>query len=130
MIARRTPPSNQSRTAGRIVLAGFRACSASQGRTMASTGQHVRLVILGDIHGSFCLERDQQALRVLKPDMTLFLGDFGNEVGHTACCLQGCGLAALCHAWGSFCKELSITTLQFSLLVNNRMSGLLSRCAL
>ncbi|CAA0819969.1 Calcineurin-like metallo-phosphoesterase superfamily protein [Striga hermonthica] len=39
----------------------------------------VRIAIVGDIHNDWNLEEDTKALQLLKPDLVLFTGDFGNE---------------------------------------------------
>ncbi|GIM12937.1 hypothetical protein Vretimale_16176 [Volvox reticuliferus] len=39
----------------------------------------LRLAIVGDVHGAWIVDRDEAALRLLAPDLTLLVGDFGNE---------------------------------------------------
>ncbi|GFQ03114.1 hypothetical protein PHJA_002455200 [Phtheirospermum japonicum] len=39
----------------------------------------VRIAIVGDVHDDWSLEEDTKALQLLKPDLVLFTGDFGNE---------------------------------------------------
>ncbi|KAK1375726.1 Metallophos domain-containing protein [Heracleum sosnowskyi] len=39
----------------------------------------VRVVVVGDVHDYWNLEEDTKALELLKPDLVLFTGDFGNE---------------------------------------------------
>lgn len=39
----------------------------------------LRLAIVGDVHGAWLHEREDVALRLLNPHMTLLVGDFGNE---------------------------------------------------
>ncbi|KAH0651629.1 hypothetical protein KY290_032541 [Solanum tuberosum] len=39
----------------------------------------VRIVVVGDVHDDWNLEEDRKALQLLKPDLVLFTGDFGNE---------------------------------------------------
>lgn len=39
----------------------------------------VRIAIVGDVHDDWNLEEDRKALQLLKPDLVLFTGDFGNE---------------------------------------------------
>lgn len=34
---------------------------------------------MGDVHGAWNPRRDAAALRLLSPDITLLVGDFGNE---------------------------------------------------
>ncbi|PIN04209.1 hypothetical protein CDL12_23259 [Handroanthus impetiginosus] len=43
---------------------------------MAASG---RIAIVGDVHDDWNLEEDTKALQLLKPDVVLFTGDFGNE---------------------------------------------------
>ncbi|KAK6783540.1 hypothetical protein RDI58_016994 [Solanum bulbocastanum] len=38
-----------------------------------------RIVVVGDVHDDWNLEEDRKALQLLKPDLVLFTGDFGNE---------------------------------------------------
>ncbi|XP_073018286.1 uncharacterized protein [Primulina eburnea] len=38
-----------------------------------------RIAVVGDVHDDWNLEEDTKALQVLKPDLVLFTGDFGNE---------------------------------------------------
>ncbi|XP_073145868.1 uncharacterized protein [Henckelia pumila] len=39
----------------------------------------VRIAVIGDVHDDWNLEEDTKALQLLKPDLVLFTGDFGNE---------------------------------------------------
>ncbi|KAK4431836.1 hypothetical protein Salat_0945700 [Sesamum alatum] len=39
----------------------------------------VRIAIVGDVHDDWSLEEDTKALQLLKPDLVMFTGDFGNE---------------------------------------------------
>ncbi|KAG2485671.1 hypothetical protein HYH03_015643 [Edaphochlamys debaryana] len=39
----------------------------------------LKVAIVGDVHGSWRGDREEAALRLLGPDVTLLLGDFGNE---------------------------------------------------
>ncbi|CAI9098912.1 OLC1v1035644C1 [Oldenlandia corymbosa var. corymbosa] len=39
----------------------------------------VRIAVVGDVHDDWSLEEDTKALQLLKPDLVLFTGDFGNE---------------------------------------------------
>ncbi|KAL7093342.1 hypothetical protein ACP275_11G035200 [Erythranthe tilingii] len=39
----------------------------------------VRIAIVGDVHDDWNLQEDTKALQLLKPDLVLFTGDFGNE---------------------------------------------------
>ncbi len=39
----------------------------------------LQVAIVGDIHGAWNPRRDAAALRLLSPDVTLLVGDFGNE---------------------------------------------------
>ncbi|CAN4084424.1 unnamed protein product [Withania somnifera] len=39
----------------------------------------VRIAVVGDVHDDWNLEEDRKALQLLKPDLVLFTGDFGNE---------------------------------------------------
>ncbi|KAL3629623.1 hypothetical protein CASFOL_026845 [Castilleja foliolosa] len=39
----------------------------------------VRIAIVGDVHDDWSLQEDTKALQLLKPDLVLFTGDFGNE---------------------------------------------------
>ncbi|XP_057767127.1 uncharacterized protein LOC130987565 isoform X2 [Salvia miltiorrhiza] len=38
-----------------------------------------RIAVVGDVHDDWSLEEDTKALQLLKPDLVLFTGDFGNE---------------------------------------------------
>ncbi|KAL7600571.1 hypothetical protein Lser_V15G23844 [Lactuca serriola] len=44
-----------------------------------SMASSVRIVIVGDVHDDWNLEEDSKALELLRPDLVLFTGDFGNE---------------------------------------------------
>ncbi|EYU23659.1 hypothetical protein MIMGU_mgv1a026189mg [Erythranthe guttata] len=39
----------------------------------------IRISIVGDVHDDWNLQEDTEALQLLKPDLVLFTGDFGNE---------------------------------------------------
>ncbi|KAL3533154.1 hypothetical protein ACH5RR_006675 [Cinchona calisaya] len=53
---------------------------SSRPTTMASTTPpSVRIAVVGDVHDYWNLEEDRKALQLLKPDLVLFTGDFGNE---------------------------------------------------
>ncbi|KAA8535308.1 hypothetical protein F0562_030311 [Nyssa sinensis] len=39
----------------------------------------VRIAVVGDVHDDWNLEEDTKALQLLRPDLVLFTGDFGNE---------------------------------------------------
>ena len=39
----------------------------------------IRVVIVGDVHGDWHSDEDEAALELLRPDATIFLGDFGEE---------------------------------------------------
>lgn len=45
----------------------------------AMSASVVRIVIVGDVHDDWDLQEDSKALQLLKPDLVLFTGDFGNE---------------------------------------------------
>lgn len=45
----------------------------------AAASSRLRLAVVGDVHGQWCSVRDAAALEVLQPDVTLFVGDIGNE---------------------------------------------------
>lgn len=45
----------------------------------APAARSARLAVVGDVHGAWCSARDGAALRALQPDITLLVGDFGNE---------------------------------------------------
>ncbi|GLC33778.1 hypothetical protein PLESTB_000114800 [Pleodorina starrii] len=45
----------------------------------AGTPGRLRLAIVGDVHGAWRGDREEAALRLLAPDLTLLVGDFGNE---------------------------------------------------
>ncbi|XP_042063237.1 uncharacterized protein LOC121807105 [Salvia splendens] len=38
-----------------------------------------RIAVVGDVHDDWSFEEDTKALQLLKPDLVLFTGDFGNE---------------------------------------------------
>ncbi|KAL8145318.1 uncharacterized protein LOC141706921 isoform X2 [Apium graveolens] len=44
-----------------------------------SMATSVRIAVVGDVHDYWNLEEDTKALELLKPDLVLFTGDFGNE---------------------------------------------------
>ncbi|CAI9783078.1 unnamed protein product [Fraxinus pennsylvanica] len=44
-----------------------------------SMASSVRIAVVGDVHDDWSLEEDSKALQLLKPDLVLFTGDFGNE---------------------------------------------------
>ncbi|PSS13925.1 Bis(5'-nucleosyl)-tetraphosphatase, symmetrical like [Actinidia chinensis var. chinensis] len=39
----------------------------------------VRIAVVGDVHDDWNLQEDTKALQLLRPDLVLFTGDFGNE---------------------------------------------------
>lgn len=70
------------------MLSSALSCSASYpasfmptiSRTvMCSAASSVRFAVVGDVHGQWCPNRDAAALHALNADMTLFVGDIGNE---------------------------------------------------
>ncbi|KAL1817687.1 hypothetical protein ACET3Z_020261 [Daucus carota] len=44
-----------------------------------SMATSVRIAVVGDVHDYWNLEEDAKALELLKPDLVLFTGDYGNE---------------------------------------------------
>ncbi|KAI3775378.1 hypothetical protein L1987_49951 [Smallanthus sonchifolius] len=44
-----------------------------------SMASSVRIVVVGDVHDDWDLQEDSKALNLLRPDLVLFTGDFGNE---------------------------------------------------
>ncbi|KAI3714980.1 hypothetical protein L6452_21943 [Arctium lappa] len=44
-----------------------------------SMASSVRIVIVGDVHDDWNLQEDSKAIELLRPDLVLFTGDFGNE---------------------------------------------------
>ncbi|GLI59666.1 hypothetical protein VaNZ11_001605 [Volvox africanus] len=59
-------------------IAAEAAASTPLPATIPPSGR-LRLAIVGDVHGAWVADRDEAALRLLAPDLTLLLGDFGNE---------------------------------------------------
>ncbi|KAG2454443.1 hypothetical protein HYH02_001462 [Chlamydomonas schloesseri] len=59
------------------------AAAAGAGPTAAGAAPaapgSLRVAIVGDVHGAWRPEREEAALRFLNPDITLLVGDFGNE---------------------------------------------------
>ncbi|KAG2431816.1 hypothetical protein HXX76_009310 [Chlamydomonas incerta] len=66
--------------------AGLRAAAATEAATArpepagpAQAPGSLRVAIVGDVHGAWKADREEAALRFLAPDITLLVGDFGNE---------------------------------------------------
>ncbi|XP_052181832.1 uncharacterized protein LOC127794623 isoform X2 [Diospyros lotus] len=53
--------------------------SSSKLRYRSPMATSVRIAVVGDVHDCWNLQEDTKALQLLKPDLVLFTGDFGNE---------------------------------------------------
>ncbi|XAR50741.1 hypothetical protein NMG60_11005156 [Bertholletia excelsa] len=53
--------------------------SASKVTHRSAMAGSVRIAVVGDVHDQWNLEDDTKALQLLRPDLVLFTGDFGNE---------------------------------------------------
>lgn len=66
-----------------LQLTGFSrfrlACFLPNKKTRVMDLPRVRIVVVGDVHDEWDPIQDAKALQVLKPDLVLFTGDFGDE---------------------------------------------------
>ncbi|CAL1358851.1 unnamed protein product [Linum trigynum] len=71
LAATRVSPSSPTSSSAPVTAAPAAACSS-----MAASA---RIAVVGDVHDQWNLEEDTKALQLLRPDLVLFTGDFGNE---------------------------------------------------
>ncbi|CAN1173514.1 hypothetical protein LINPERHAP2_LOCUS30721 [Linum perenne] len=53
--------------------------SSNTAAACSSMTATARIAVVGDVHDQWNLEEDTKALQLLRPDLVLFTGDFGNE---------------------------------------------------